>query len=177
MPDKKGNLYLFEAIELRNEYDTHIKLLENLLCEADNGNDRYYRGDECEEKEASKDFDQKEVEESLKKLKTKRIKLNHEIQKKNFNIQIDYNNGNISVAEALEVRKNFIDELKIISQKIIKSAYKKIIHKEERDIERKTKYNYKDVYQDFKKKIKDKRNLINEIHKANHKYTINFKDE
>jgi hypothetical protein len=31
MPDEKGNLYLFEAIELRKEYDRRIKLLEQLL--------------------------------------------------------------------------------------------------------------------------------------------------
>jgi len=29
MPDDKGNLYLFEAIELRNEYDRNIKLLKS----------------------------------------------------------------------------------------------------------------------------------------------------
>lgn len=30
MQDKKGNLYLYEAIELRSEYDRHIKLTENI---------------------------------------------------------------------------------------------------------------------------------------------------
>lgn len=31
MPDNKGNLYLYEAIELRGEHDQHIGLLEGLL--------------------------------------------------------------------------------------------------------------------------------------------------
>jgi len=31
MPDKKGNLYLYEAIELRKEYARHVELLEGLL--------------------------------------------------------------------------------------------------------------------------------------------------
>ncbi len=31
MPDKKGNLYLYEAIELRNEYDRHVELLEGIV--------------------------------------------------------------------------------------------------------------------------------------------------
>ena len=32
MPDKKGNLYLYEAIELRNEFDRHVELLEGFLA-------------------------------------------------------------------------------------------------------------------------------------------------
>ena len=30
MPDKKNNLFIYEAIELMQEYDKHIKVLENL---------------------------------------------------------------------------------------------------------------------------------------------------
>lgn len=33
MTDKKRNLYLYEAIELRNEYDRHVELLQSLLGE------------------------------------------------------------------------------------------------------------------------------------------------
>jgi len=33
MPDKNGNLYLYEAIELRSEYDRHVELLGGLLGE------------------------------------------------------------------------------------------------------------------------------------------------
>ena len=33
MPDKKNNLFIYEAIELRQEYDKHIKVLENLIEE------------------------------------------------------------------------------------------------------------------------------------------------
>jgi hypothetical protein len=40
MPDKKGNLYLFEAIELRKEYDRRIKLLEHLLGGEEGKQDR-----------------------------------------------------------------------------------------------------------------------------------------
>ena len=33
MVDEQGNLYLYEAIELRNEYDRHISMLHGLLGE------------------------------------------------------------------------------------------------------------------------------------------------
>jgi len=47
MPDKRRNLYLFEAIELRNEYDRHIGLVKKLLAVKSyqsNGEEEYYRG-------------------------------------------------------------------------------------------------------------------------------------
>lgn len=43
MPDGKGNLYLSEAIELRNEYDRHIKLLQDLTVEANDKGDRFFQ--------------------------------------------------------------------------------------------------------------------------------------
>ena len=46
MPDKKGNLYLFEAIELRKEYDRRIKLLEHLLGGEEGKQDRLFRSNE-----------------------------------------------------------------------------------------------------------------------------------
>jgi hypothetical protein len=34
MPDEKNNLFLYEAIELRAEYDARIKTLKDLLPES-----------------------------------------------------------------------------------------------------------------------------------------------
>ncbi len=82
MPDKKGNLYLYEAIELRNEYDRHVELLEGLLGES--SKKRRLFNDDDEDKDPAADFNQKEIENRLKKLQTKRVKLNQEIQKTNF---------------------------------------------------------------------------------------------
>lgn len=41
MPDDKQNLYLFEAIELRAEYDARIKVLRSLLPESREKRDRF----------------------------------------------------------------------------------------------------------------------------------------
>lgn len=41
MPGDKGNLCLFEAIELRNEYDSHIKLLKKLTEGDQDRGDRF----------------------------------------------------------------------------------------------------------------------------------------
>jgi len=66
MGDRKGNLYLYEAIELRNEYDRHIGLLQGLLGEPSKRRGIFNNDDE--DKEPVTDFDPKEAEEKLKKL-------------------------------------------------------------------------------------------------------------
>ena len=64
MPDQKGNLYLFEAIELRNEYDRHIKLIENLIGESETKRGRLFHNSDDEGKEPAAEFNQKELEET-----------------------------------------------------------------------------------------------------------------
>lgn len=177
MPDKKGNLYLFEAIELRNEYDRHIKLLEKLIGEDKADRDSFFRKSENEEKEPAADFNQKELEQKLKKLHTKRIKLNQAIQTANFKFQIDYDGEKISIAEALEIRKNLMADKEALSQRVVDSAHVRIIHKEERDIVRKPGHPFKKTYEDFQNNLKKLRNFVTQIHIANHKNIVTFKDE
>lgn len=177
MPDKKGNLYLFEAIELRGEYDRHIKLLQDLIEETGAGKGGLFSRKDDEEREPAADFDLKKLEERLKKLQTKRVKLNQGIQKTNFETQIDYNGEKISIAEALEIRKNLLADKKAISESVMDSACKRIIYKEERDIVHEPKRPFKETYKDFQKNLRNLRHLANQIHIANHKSAINFKDE
>ena len=177
MPDDKGNLYLFEAIELRNEYDRHIKLLEKLIVGDQDRGDRFFNNREEEEREPASGFDQKKQEEELKKLKVKRVKLNQAIQAANFKYQIDYDAEKISIAEALEIRKNLITDIETISQRVTSSAYKHIIHKEERDIVHEPKHAFKQVYDDYQDNIRKIRTIITQIHIANLRSKVNFKEE
>jgi hypothetical protein len=177
MPDKKGNLYLFEAVELRNEYDRHIKLLQGVTKESDSKRDRFFSETEDEDREPVADFEQKKLEERLKKLQTKRVKLNQEIQIANFKAQIDYNGEKISIAESLEVRKNLIADREAMSQRVFNSVYKRVIHKEERDIVRKPKCPFKKAYEEFQDSLKKLRHVVNQIHTVNHTAIVNFKDE
>ena len=177
MPDDKGNLYLFEAIELRNEYDRNIKLLKKLIEGDQDRGDRFFNSREEEEREPAKDFDQKKQEDILKKLKIKRVKLNQAIQAANFKYQIDQDGEEISIAEALEIRKNLLTDIEIISQRVINSAYKRIIHKEERDIVHEPKHSFKQVYDDYQENIRKIRTIITQIHIANLRNRVNFKEE
>ena len=173
MPDRKGKLYLFEAIELRNEYDMHIALLQKLIY---NDREDYYRTDK-DKKEPVEDFNLKEFEKTLKKLITKRVKLNQAIQAANYKFQIEFEGEKISISEALEIRKSMQAEKDAMYQKVIDSAYNTIIHKEERDIVHHPNHSFTKSYEEYKAHIKKLRELINKIHIANHKNIVKFKEE
>lgn len=176
MPDKKGNLYLYEAIELRNEYDRHVELLEGLLGESSKKRDLFNNEDD-EGKEASADFNHKKIEKNLKKLQTKRVKLNQQIQRSNFDTQIEYGGKRIGIAEALEIRKNLLADMKAAAGRVEKSSYRRVIHKEERDIVREQRYKFTETYKEYKDTLQQLRHLVNQVHAANHTATISFKDE
>ncbi len=177
MPDKKGNLYLFEAIELRNEYDRHIKLLEKLIEGKEAKSERFFHSSKEEEKEPVIDFKHKDMEETLKKLQTKRVKLNQAIQVANLKYQISYNGEEISIAEALEIRKNILADLEAQSEKVMNSAYKRIIHKEERDIVYEPKQSFNESYNHYLKSLRGLRDVIDQIHIINHRSIVSYKDE
>jgi hypothetical protein len=170
-------LYLFEAILLRNEYDRHIKLLEELLEDNKKIGDKFFSSRDEDEREPALDFNHKELNEELKKLKVKRVKLNQAIQAANFKFQIIYEGEKISIAEALEIRKNLLADIEAISQRVINSAYKRVIHKEERDIIHEPKHSFKQVYDSFQNSLKKIRNIVTQIHIVNFKSIVNFKEE
>ncbi|MGD0283154.1 MAG: hypothetical protein ABSB95_12420 [Dissulfurispiraceae bacterium] len=176
MPDKKGNLYLYEAIELRNDYNSHIALLEGLLGEPSKKRG-FYDNDDDKDKDLAADFNQKEVESRLKKLQTKRVKLNQEIQKTNFGTQIEYEGAEISIAEALEVRKNLLGDIKGISARVEKSSYRRVIHKEGRDIVQEPRHKFTETYGEYQDSLRHFRSLVTQIHAANHSATVSYKDE
>lgn len=177
MPDINGDLFLFEAIELRKEYERHIKALEQVLGKADTKKDRLFLRNEEEEKTPSQDFHVEIIEDKLKKLQTKRVKLNQSIQAANFTCLIDFAGDMISLAETLELRKNLLADLDALAQRVNQSAYKRIIHKEGRDIIHEPRHAFTQTYQDYQATLKRFRELVTGIHRANHLATVKFKDE
>jgi hypothetical protein len=175
MPDEKGNLYLFEAIELRNEYDRHIKLIQSLLAIKN-----YHAQDESlipSSESDSTGFSPKEFEIKQRKLEAKRIKLNMAIQLTNFETTIDFDGEQISLTEALEVRKKLLSEISYKGDVVRESAFKQIIHKEERDIVKEPMHLFKEAYEDYQNTTNTLRRLLNIMHISNHKSTTNFRDE
>ena len=175
MPDKKGNLYLYEAIELRNEYDRHVGLLQGLLGESPKKRGLFDGSDE--EKEASQDFDQRDIEDRLKKLQTKKVKLNQEIQKANFGTAVEFGGKKVSLSEALEIRKNLLADISASAARVEKSSYRRVIHKEGRDIVQEPRHKFSEAYREYQDNLQHLRRLVERVHAANHFATVGFKDE
>ena len=112
MPDEKNKLYLYEALELRAEMDARIKTFKDCLPETRNNRNRFSLLQEREGRVVpAEDFDLKTVNERIRALEVKRRKLNGAIQKPNFEQHVDYGNETITLAEALEVRKDLNERL------------------------------------------------------------------
>jgi hypothetical protein len=177
MPDTKGNLYLFEALELRKEYDRHIKMLEDVLGIRESKRDRLFSARDEEEMEPAAGFDPEKMEAALKKLQTKRVKLNQAVQKANFENPVQFAGEEISLAEALEVRKNLLADQEALGRRVSEAAYKRIIHKEGRDIVREPRQQFAESHASFLFNLRNIRQLMAHIHHANHTVTVAYKNE
>ena len=135
MPTEQKRLYLYEALELRAEYDARIKTLRDCLPETRRNRDRLgmYRNEELQLR-AADDFDVAAVQESLRALEHKRRKLNNAIQRANYAHTVNATGELLDLSEALEVRKGMSDRIGELHTQSVQSAYVRVIYKEGRDI-------------------------------------------
>ena len=107
-----NTLRLYEALELRAEYDARLKPLKDCLPEARREH-RHFRFDREEQSRSrpSPDFDLAEVRQQLKSLEFRRRKLNTAIQEANFQHQVEFGGESIRLSEALELRKGLDTQL------------------------------------------------------------------
>ena len=177
MTDENNKLYLYEALELRSEYKSRIETLKQFLPENNLYNKNVYSRDDSNNKEPVDTLDIEDIEKSIDSFQKKRRKLNNAIQACNFNNEIKINNEKMSIAEALELRKSVNKKIGELSDKLKKSAYKKVIYKEDRNIEKKPNNDFHEVY----KELEDNRLLFRElnrkIRKAGYKLKVDFEDE
>jgi hypothetical protein len=177
MAKLKEDLYLFEALELRTEYDRKIALLKSILGSSESSRDIFSIRSEADKKDFDDDFDLKKSEQELKGLETRRVKLNQAIQATNFTATLAFKDSTIPLAEALEVRKGLLNDIEALGSKVKKSVFKEIVHKEERDIVHRPRYRFGETYREYGEKLEDLRTLNSSIHRWNHSVTVTFKDE
>ncbi|MCK5156975.1 MAG: hypothetical protein KAQ69_11130 [Spirochaetales bacterium] len=171
------DLLLFQALELRNNYDRKISLLKSIFETTGSKRDIFSVRSDIDRKDFDDAFDFKQVEKDLKILETKRVKLNQAVQIENFSKTFQFKRSDISIAEALEIKKGLLSDIEALSGKVKKSAFKEIVHKEERDIVHRPKFAFNDTYKDYCVKLKELRTLNDAIHLINHSATVKFKDE
>jgi hypothetical protein len=177
MPDAEGNLFLFEPIELRAEYDARIKTLKGLLPEARENRGRLmFREDEVRRRPVPT-FDVGKTREDLGALSARKRKLNDAIQRANFDHRIMVGGEETSLSQALEFRKSVNEEIGELTAAMTEAAYERIIHKEERDIVETPERSYADV----RRALEEKRLLFRELNRklraAAYEVTVRFRDE
>ena len=178
MPDSKNNLYLYEALALRDAYDRQIDLLEEVLGETSGlKNFRSIGSADMARRQPADGFNEKEMRETLKKMRIKRVKLNNEIQAVNFTVKFEFEGESISVAEGLEIRKSIKEELKTLEDRVNASAYNNVIHKEERDIIEKPRFSFVETYSEYLAASTRLRMIQVALRAANHSFAVSFKDE
>lgn len=176
MPDEDNNLYLYEALELRSEYKSRIETLKNILPENYKWNNTYGMEKRSND-EPVDEFDVEKVEEEIKGLEKKSRMINNSIQATNFNNTINVNGENMSLAEALNLRKSVNEKIQELANKLTKSAYKSVEYKEDRNIEKKPNNSFNKVRKELEENRILFRNLNRAIREAGYKLTIDYKDE
>jgi len=177
MPDDTGKLYLYEALELRSAYDKELRLLGRLISPEEGRRAAFLSERESAERRPADGFDLHDTETRLKRLKVKRLKLNEAIQVANFQSQIDFDGELVSLARALELRKALLQDLEQLAERAQEAAYVRIIHKEERDIEKLPPRPFPETYAEYEKALGRLRSLVTALHRANHEVTVAFRDD
>ena len=178
MKEKKKPLYLYEALELRSEYDARIRTLKDCLPESKQNRDRFSFGRDDEGiRRASTDFDAVSARKELRNIEIKRRKLNSSIQKSNFNHLIDFHGESINLNEALEMRKALNEQIGELHNQVVGSSYQKVIYKEGRDIVEENEISYTDAVKNLDQGRLAFRELNRKLRLASFETLVDFQDE
>ena len=180
MSDEHGNLLLYEALELRGEFDGRIKTLKECLPDGHVGNDRlgvFARGGYETQSIPASDVDIDTIRENLKTLEFKRRKLNAAIQEANFKNTVTVDGETVTLAEALELRKATRDSIAELHRKVTAAAFARVIHKEDRDITEDPPFNFSSTMKELEATRARFRTLNRALRDASFRTAIAFRDE
>jgi hypothetical protein len=171
-------LYLYEALELRAEYDARIKTFKDCLPETKQNRARWpFSREDDRQRRPSHDFDVADVRRQLRKIEVKRRKLNSAIQQANFNKHIEFGGESINLNEALETRKEFNEQIGEFHAQVVNSAYVSVIYKEGRDIVEENELSYTECVNDLENTRLAFREMNRKLRSASFEALVEFDDE
>ena len=178
MSKDKRRLLIYEALELRSEYDARVKTLRSCLPETRRSDhvaflsrfdDGAWRPAEGVEPGA--------LREELRTLEHKRHKLNVAIQGANFANTIAVGENKVSLTEALELRKRAKERVDELRAQLPRSTAVRVIHKEDRDIEEEPEVPFVEVRSRLEEARLEFRRLNRALRKASFTVEVEFLDE
>lgn len=178
MPDVNNKLFLYEALELRAEYDARIKTLKDCLPETKQQRGRFvYTHDDTGMYRPSPDLSLSDAREQFGQLEIKRRKLNSAIQKANFTHTLVFSGDTLSLSEALEIRKGLNGQIGELHTQVVKAAYQRVIYKEDRDIVEPSEVSYAASVAQLDDARRAFRDLNRHIRAATFAVVVDFQDE
>jgi hypothetical protein len=172
---EQRNLYLYEALELRSEYDAKMKTLRDCLPETRQNRDMFsFARDDEGRRRPSPDFDLAEARKDLRKMEFKRRKLNAAIQETNYKQRIDFLGESMNLNEALEMRKGLNERIGELHTQVLKSAYQRVIYKEGRDIVEENEVTYADSVKNLEDARLAFRELNRKLRRASFEALVDF---
>ena len=178
MSETNDKLRLYEALELRAEYDARITTLKDCLPETRQNRGRLiWDREEGGKLRPSSDFNMVVVRDQIRSLEFKRRKLNSAIQEANFQHRIHFSGNAISLNEALEIRKGLNRELGELHSQVVDSAYQRVIYKEDRDIVEPNELSYAQSTTILEGARLTFRELNRKIRAATFEVELDFRDE
>jgi len=177
MPADKRKLKLFEALELRAEYDARTKTLAECLPEKRENRGRFlYREDEVVNRPAP-GFDMAKVRDEIAALEQKRRKLNAAVQETNFRNTVEIQGHTLSLAEALDLRKALNTKIGDLHAQVTGAAWERVIYKEGRDIVQESHLDYARCVADLDRARLEFRELNRKLRAASFVLEVDFRDE
>lgn len=177
MSDEKRKLKLFEALELRSEYDARIKTLSECLPEKKENRGRFLMREEDAVSRPAPGFDMARVRADLGALEQKRRKLNAAIQETNFRNTVEGKDGPLSLTEALDLRKALNTRIGELHAQTTAAAWQRVIYKEGRDIVQESHLEYARCVADLDRARLEFRALNRRLRTASFLQEVNFLDE
>ena len=144
----------------------------------DNG-ERYHRmsGDEGDNRRAAPDVNFLVLRKQLRALDRKRLMLNAAIQKANFENEVEIRGERMSLARALEERKAADRLIGELHELAVRSAFVRVVYKEERDIVEGTDTPFGATFAELDAARRDFRELNRVLRGASFRIVIDFRDE
>lgn len=178
MLNEKRRLYLYEALELRSEYDARIKTLRDCLPESRKNRGRYSFSSENDRKTLpSAEFDVKRAVKQIAEWEKKKRKLNNAIQRANFSHQVQFQGENVNLNEALELRKSLNETMGDLHTRVVHSSYQRVIYKEDRDILEPNELSYREADKNLEESRLFFRQLNRKIRRASFTVVVDYFDE
>jgi len=177
MPTKVRKLRLFEALELRSEYDARLKTLSECLPEKHENRGRMLFHDDEVVNRPARGFDIVKVREEIGALEQKRRDLNAAIQETNFHNTIELDANSISLAAALDLRKALNTKIGELHSMVTSSAWERVIYKEGRDIVRESHLDFAMCVAELDRVRHAFRELNRKLRTASFELEVDFRDE